>query len=429
MNEKIFRVLVISYYFPPMGLSRSQRPLKLVKYLKNNNWNATVITTVHKSKFALDQSLQNELDELKLNVIRVEAQSKKNLFSGLDKKELPRELLRKIKDVFIQTFFIPDNKKKWVKLALKRADELLQKENFDAIFLVCPPFSLLDNISEIKKKFKIPIIVDYRDLWFGSHFSFYLTPYHRYLNKKKEYLALKQIDRVTVSNRKIKEKLLQLYPFLTFEDVVIITNGFDHSIFESTKPVPKPSNKMVLLFAGIFQLYSTPKYLLRAFKEVSIERPDIAANIELQFVGFLRKENKKLIRKLKLQEFVKDFGFVPYRESISKIKSADILWLMVENGKNHDCIIPSKVYDYMATRKPIIGFLPEGAAKMTLVEYGNSFICDPYDIKGIKNILYQLYDLFIKNELPLADEESLIKYRNDYLSEILVKQFQANLRA
>ena len=69
---------------------------------------------------------------------------------------------------------------------------------------------------------------------------------------------------------------------------------------------PKENNKMVITYSGIFYEDITPKYFLKAFKKLSLEEPDIAANIELHFVGHFKKENKKLVKKLKLENFVKE---------------------------------------------------------------------------------------------------------------------------
>jgi hypothetical protein len=58
----MLKVLVVAYYFPPMGLSGVQRTLKFVKYLKNCGWEPTVITTGNVAYFAHDRSLQSELE-------------------------------------------------------------------------------------------------------------------------------------------------------------------------------------------------------------------------------------------------------------------------------------------------------------------------------------------------------------------------------
>ena len=425
----MFKVLVVAYYFPPMGLSGVQRTLKFVKYMRNYNWEPTILTTGKVAYFAHDDSLYKELIDSDIRIIRVSGSKEPNsILSRFGTIKLPGELVRKVFDKISQSIYIPDNKISWSKLAYQKIKNLLKEEKFDAIFITCPPFSAFEVISEIKKEQDIPLFVDYRDLWYQSYFSFYPTPFHRIMHKKKEYKSLKSADRIIVTNRKIKEKLLYNYPFLTHEDVIIISHGFDPEDFEKIKAQPKPINKMVLMYSGIFLVYSSPEYFLKAFKQLTIERPDVASNIELHFVGFLRKENQKLIRKLNLQAFVKDHGYVNHDEAIAKIKSADVLWFMVGKRKNIDAILPGKVYEYLAARKTVIACVPEGAAKMAIEESGAGFICEPYDIQGIKNTILQVYNRFKENNLTSPSEEFLERYSRDNLTELLTKQFQLKLR-
>jgi glycosyltransferase involved in cell wall biosynthesis len=422
------KVLVIAYYFPPMGLSGVQRTLKFVKYLKHNNWEPTVITTGKVAYFAHDESLQKELDETGVRVIRVEGAEPNSLLSSYGTIKLPSEFIRKTFNRLSQTFFIPDNKISWAKKAFKKAIKILSSEHFDCVFVTGPPFSQFDVFSSLKKVHNIPLILDYRDLWYDSYFAFYPTPFHRLLHKKKEYKALKAADLIIVTNRKLKEKLLNTFPFLTFNDVVIISHGYDQEDFDTITAQPKPQNKMVLMYSGIFLVYNTPEYFLKAFKQLTIERTDVASNIELHFVGFLNKENQKLIRKLNLQSFVKDHGYVSHIESIAKLKSADVLWFMVGKRRNIDTILPGKVYEYIGSRKPFIACVSEGAAKMAAVEYKASFITEPDNVEQIKNTILETYNLFKAGKLPIPDESSVESFRRDFLTEQLAKQMNKILK-
>ena len=425
----MFKVLVIAYYFPPMGLSGVQRTLKFVKYMKNYNWEPTVITTGNVGYFAHDLSLQKELDVTGVRVIRVGGKDVNTLLSKFGTIKLPRESVRKFLNKISQTFFIPDNKKSWAKKAFVKAKELFGSETFDVIFITGPPFSAFKIFTERKKELPAPIVLDYRDLWYGSYFAFYPTPIHKFIHKRLEYKSLKNADLIIVTNRKIKEKIIHKYLFLTHNDVVIISHGFDPKDFENVKPLQKRNDRMILVYSGIFMVYNSPEYLLKAFKELTIERPDVAKNIELHFVGFLRKENQKLVKKLKLQEFVFDHGYVEHQEAVTRLISADVVWMMVGRRKNIDAILPGKLYEYIGARKPILACVPEGAAKMAVSEYPASFICEPDNIQQIKETILQLYKLYIKNELPSVNEDILIKYRRDYLTEQLTKQFNQLVKA
>lgn len=425
----MFKVLVIAYYFPPMGLSGVQRTLKFVKYMKNFNWEPIVLTTSDVGYYAHDFTLLDEAEKSGVKIVRAGGRDINSRLGQKGTMKMPSEIIRKILSRLSATFFIPDNKKGWCKIAILTARELLLKENFDVIYVSGPPFSSFNMAVRLKKEFHLPLVIDYRDLWFGSQFGFYPTPIHKYLHKKMEYLALKTAERITVTNRKIKEKLLYRYKFLTFEDIYILSHGFDPQDFENLVREKKTSSKMILTYSGIFYEFITPKYFLNAFKRLSIERPDVAVNIELHFVGLLRKENEKLIRKLGLQEFVKEYGYLNHKDALVKIISSDILWLMVGNAKNIDTHSAGKLYEYFGTRKPILANIPDGALKNDLLEYNASFITEPDNIEEIKNMILKIYELYSQNKLPAPNEEFIEKHRRDILTEQLTKQFQFLVKA
>jgi glycosyltransferase involved in cell wall biosynthesis len=422
------KVLVIAYYFPPMGLSGVQRTLKFVKYLRNNNWEPTVITTGNVAYFAHDESLQKELDETGVRVIRVEGAEPNSLLSRHGTIKLPTEFVRKTFNRLSQTFFIPDNKISWAKKAFKRAIEILSSEQFDCVFISGPPFSVFDIFSDLKKNQNIPLVLDYRDLWVDNQFSFYPTPFHKSLHKQKEYKALKAADMVIVTNRRIKEKLINDYKFLTFDDVYIIPHGFDTEDFVNIELLLKPNDKMLITYAGLFYEYITPKYFLQAFRQLLTENPSIAENIRLSFVGLLGKENQKLIKDLKLESYITEYGYVDHRENIQKLMMSDVLWIMVGKGKSAGTISSGKLYEYFGTRKPIIASLPDGALKLAASEYKASFITEPDNVEQIKNTIIDVYNLYKEGKLPTPDDDYVENFRRDLLTEQLAKQMNKVLK-
>ena len=397
--------------------------------MKNYNWEPTVLTAAETSYYAHDYTLLDEAVNAEVEIIRVGG---KDINSRLAKKgtvKMPPEFIRKSLSMLSNTFFIPDNKKGWANKAITKAREILKENEFDLIFVTAPPFSTVNMAVKLKKEFDLPLVIDYRDLWFGNQFAFYPTPFHKYIHKKMEYAALKAADKITATNRKMKEKIINKYQFLTFEDIYIISHGFDPADFENLKEEKKPNTKMWLTYSGIFYEFITPKYFLKAFKKLTLERPDIAANIELHFIGFLRGENRKLIRKLELREFVKEFGYLDHSEALTKLMASDFLWLMVGRGRNADTVSSGKLYEYFGTRKPILGFLPEGALKSALAEYKASITAEPDDIEGIKNAIMRAYELYSEGKIPEPDEEYIQKHRRDFLTEQLTKQFQFLVKA
>ena len=426
----MFKVLVIAYYFPPMGLSGVQRTLKFVKYLPKYNWEPTVITAGETSYFAHDESLMKEVKENNIRVIRTNGNEPNAKLKKFGTVKFPAEWLRKFLSNLSKTIFIPDNKISWSKKVLKTAENLLKSENYDVIFVSIPPFSSFITAVELKKKYNIPVIVDYRDLWLNNQFAFYPTSLHKYIHKKMEYNALKFSDRVIVVNRRIKEELLKNYGFLKFDEIVIIPHGFDQEDFDKFLPqnVNSKKNRIRLLYSGIFYENITPLYLFKAFNNLRIEYPQIANFYELHFIGHFRKENLKIVKKLNLESFVHIHGYLEHSEVIKKLGEADVLWLMLGNGKSMDTVTAGKLFEYFGTRKPIMGFLPEGASKSALSEYEASFICEPDNLEMIKRHLITVYNLFITNKLPNPNEEFVLRHERQYLTKLLAQQFQFKLK-
>lgn len=412
-----------------MGLNGVQRTLKFAKYMKDFKWEPTVLTAAETGHYLNDFSLLDESEKAGIEVVRVGANNKKPVQKNKNTVKIPSEIIRKISSRLSSIFFIPDNKNSWCKKAILKARELLKNEYYDLLFVTGPPFSTFVMAAELKEEFNLPLVIDYRDLWFGNQGAFYPSLFHKYLHKKLEYKVLKAADKITATNRRIKEKLLDYYKFLTFEDIFIINHGYDPADFENLVAVRKTNSKMILLYSGTFYEFITPKYFLRAFKQLAIERPDVAANIELHFVGVQRKETEKLIRKLGLQDSVKQFGFLSHKESLVKIISCDVLWMMVGHSRNIDAHSPGKLYSYYGARKPILANIPEGVIKNSLMEYNASFITSPDNIDEIKDEILKIYRLYISNQLPQPSEDFILKHRCDILTDQLTKQYQFLVKA
>ena len=78
--------------------------------------------------------------------------------------------------------------------ALKLGAEIIEKEKIDIIYATAPPFTDLMVAAELKKKYGMPLVVDYRDSWIHSPDNFYPTNMHRFINMKKEQEVLRAAD-------------------------------------------------------------------------------------------------------------------------------------------------------------------------------------------------------------------------------------------
>jgi hypothetical protein len=69
------------------------------------------------------------------------------------------------------------------------------------------------------------------------------------------------------------------------------------------------------------------------------------------------------------------------------MRSADALCLFVSNVCGADRIIPAKLFEYIASRKPILAVTPPGDVWQVLRSHPAAFACAPHDTSAIRGWL------------------------------------------
>jgi glycosyltransferase involved in cell wall biosynthesis len=421
------RVLVVAYYFPPMGLSGVQRTLKFVKYLPQYGWRPTVLTVEPRGYFANDDSLLKELDGRDIEVVRTTPAGPGRLFAKKKTVKLPSELMRKSLSRVSDTFFIPDNKIGWKRKAVAMGLALHKLTPFDLIFATAPPFTDFLIGAEIKKHIRKPMVIDYRDPWVEYPHKFYPTPFHKLRNIQLERRALKASSHVVTTNRRVKELIIKRHGFLNYNDIEIISQGFDPDDFsgysgpQSDGVVPR-SHKMRITYAGVFWEDRVPDYFLHALHDLFAEQPLLRGKIEALFIGNFRLENQRLVEKLKLSDAIKVVKYLPHQQCVNNLAASDVLWMIVGDGVGS----PGKTYEYIGAGKPILGCVPEGFLKQTILEAGGK-VTTPKDVVGIKNALEEFYRQYENGNLRGPAPEVVSKYNRLRLTGQLVKVFESLL--
>lgn len=412
-------VLVFAYYFPPMGLSGVQRVTKFVKYLPDYGWRPHVITAGPTAYYAHDPSLLDELEGRNVVIHRTSGADPNSMLKGKGTVKMPREWMRRIMRAVSDTFFIPDNKKSWAKQALALARELVKEHHFDAIFVSGPPFSSMIAAATLSEETGIPLVVDYRDLWYGNQFHVYPTSWHAHKHQSLEYDVLAHASRITVTNRRMKERLVARYNHLNFEDVVILPHGFDPADLPE-RIVPPKNDRFRLTYAGIFYDVVTPIPFFKAVRALRAKRPDIA--MELHFAGLLRDEYAKAARKMGIADIVHDHGYCAHADTVQLLLESDALWMMVGATRNADTISSGKLYEYFGTRKPLLVSVPNGALRKDAERYGAAWITEPSDVEAITQCLSEMYDAWKAGTLPRPDESVVEGFDRYLLTGLLAKQ-------
>lgn len=407
-----------------MGKGSALRPVKFMKYFPRFGWEAIAITHTPRTYYSRDEYLQTELDIDGVRIYRTPCRGKKNLLTDHKLKNLPNEGKRQLFCKLSKSFKIPDPQVKWKTQALKLASEIIEHEKIEIIFATAPPFTDLLVGYELKKKYGIPLVIDYRDSWLDSPDNFYPLRLYRFINMKKELEVLRTADEVITINRRIKELIIEKYHNVTHRDIDILPHCFDREELELAGSQLPRTNKMRFTHAGNFFGLMTPKYFLQGLAAAFKRRPELRSRLEACFIGLLSKENLKLIQHFGLADSVYAPGYVNHKECLKFLLSSDVLWFMIGKGRGDELVSTIKLSEYIGAKKPILACIPDGVAKGSLRFHDACKICEPDDTEAIADLIIEYYELFRKNAMPKVNEEILSSYDIEKQTHQLVRSFE-----
>ncbi len=413
-------VLVIAYYFPPLGLSGVQRTLKFVKYLPQFGWQPTVLTVEPRGYLARDESLLAEIADPPVEVVRTPSFDPLHFFRGREIVRLPSAKVYGRLSRLSQLFFIPDNKIGWKRRALARARRLVAERRFDAVYATAPPYTDFLIGKELKREFRIPFVIDYRDAWLENPLHRYWTPLHRLRHHALEKEVLRRADRIVTINRRIKELIVAGYDDVAHGEVEIIPQGFDQEDFDAVEAAPS-DGRMRITYSGTFYYNRSPRHFLEGLRIFLAEHPAARREVAAEFAGNFGDENIRFVREQGLEEQVILHGYVSHRESIAILKRASVLWMVLGGNPGDEMMSTGKLFEYFGARKPVLGCVPDGVARKAIEECGAGFIAPPADPRAVADALARLYHLYQTDALPKPDERFVLQYERRALTGRLAK--------
>lgn len=362
------KILFLSYYWPPSGGPGVQRALKLNKYFPDFGIKSTVITVDEKkaSYPLIDHSLLEEVsDDLKL--IRTNSFEPLSFYKRLTKKqEIPysgfvnmdkNTIFQKISRFIRGNFFIPDARVGWVNYAAKAALKEIESQDLKVIVSTSPPHSTQLIGLKLKVKTGLPWIADLRDPWTDIFFynDFYHLPYAKRLDKKYEREVLEKADQIVVTSQATKDLYLTKSTNLKAEKIHVIPNGYDELDFEKTLSYSK--KEFLITYSGtIADQYQIDELIIAISR---LRKKHTAIPIKFRFVGKVSDGIREKLAQYGLDDICEFVGYVSHSESIEYLLKTTILLIVIPKIKNNEGIVPGKIFEYLASRKPVICIGPE----------------------------------------------------------------------
>ncbi|HRG87765.1 MAG TPA: glycosyltransferase family 4 protein [Chitinophagales bacterium] len=392
------KVLIFTYYFPPAGGVAVQRFLKFSKYLPQFGWEPIIVTVKNGSYPYYDESLLNELSP-ELKVYRTdtfEPFELYNLLKGKKGKAMPvvsvgaqqkRSLFQRLSEYVRANYFIPDARKGWVPYAVKQAEEIIKEHTIDAVITTGPPHSTHLIGLQLKKKYGIKWVADFRDPWTGIFYNNILprTESSKQKDKALETVVLQTADLVTVISPGMKKE------FETRAKAIeVVMNGYDEQDFE--KPIqPGNSSVFTIRYVGNLMASQNAPGLWSALKQLKQE----GYQYKLEFIGRVDEPIKESIAINGLADNSTYVDFVKHQQAIELMQQAHLLLFAIPDVKDNALILTGKLFEYLASKSNIISYGPvNGNAAEILQNTGRKNMIDFADTNESYNQLKTALDYY-----------------------------------
>ncbi len=389
-------VLIIAYYFPPMGGSGVQRTLKFVRYLPEFGWMPTVLT-IKPYMFhgitdpALLQELPPEVEvvrcySLEYRRLRVLSRAYRENPRLPQRGSFPPKGVRDVpaqgalntlmhSAAFMRDFvFVPDYFIGWLPFAILGARHVVRRKRLDAIYSSFPPPTahLIANI--LKRRYSIPWVADFRDPWACGEYTPFrsITRLHRKVSQAMESSSVHSCDKLIVAVPSSKEQFLQAYPTLPEDKIYIITNGFDEADFQQVDVAS--AGGFTLAYVGTTHIDELEPFL-SALSIIKEKNPKELEQWQVRFVGRVNSSIAMRAEELGIGDMMHYTGYVSHKEAIKELLGASALLVTRSQRDAHG----GKVFEYLRARKPILALCPSGGELARLIEGSGSGVAVPFD--------------------------------------------------
>ncbi|MEW6582622.1 MAG: glycosyltransferase family 4 protein [Actinomycetota bacterium] len=429
------RALFIAYYFPPCGGAGVQRSAKFARYLSAVGWTPAVVTRPvgSESDFApIDASLCPEVADVEVHRLEGPEPPPHTGWRGRADRWL------RLRHPFASW---------WVEGVQRAA---VRAQPFDLIYASCSPFESAVAAMRLARRTGTPWVVDLRDPWALNEMIIFPTRLHRWFELRRMGRVLRAADAVVVNTPEARKLLLARFPALRSRPVSVIPNGWDAADFAAPAP-ERSDDRFRIVHAGYLHvamgrserrrrllrrvlggsvpvdvLTRSHVFLMGALDLLAGRRPDLAPLIDVRFAGPVTPEVREVAEGRSVS--VTFLGSVAHADSVALVRSADLLFLPMQNLANgrRASITPGKTYEYLASGRPILAAVPSGDTRDLLVRAGNALIADPADSAGMSRLIEEAVERArAGRRVPPPDPAVLARYERRALTAELADVFTA----
>ena len=378
------RLLLIAYYFPPLGGAESIVTVKVLRGLAEAGWKCTVLTIDPAGALADKDPALAQLVPAGTRVVGARARETRYL------REIPRLVWPKR---------WPDLNAFWQVAAVRRAIELCRERQFDVAYSRASPIAAALVGLELKRRAGLPWVAHFSDPWHG-------TVYHNDFWGRRGRSAFLHVERQVArhadlctfaSEPMLEDALERLGGVLPRERAVYLPHCYDPRLYPAKGERPDPqrsSRPLTLAHMGRFYANRSPLALFKAMANLRAgTRPNLAEELRLEFHGGGRP--RWLLSAPAAKAVADQAAFLPastYVESLRAMTLADALLLIDAPAApgRPSLFFPSKLADYLGAGRPIVALTPRQGASASILRGLTPYVAPPDDLRAIEALIVRL---------------------------------------
>jgi hypothetical protein len=361
--------LIVTYSYKPVLSPRAFRWASLSEYWSQTAAAEIDIVCAWKPGLAVTEIIQSvRVFRTGKNFFEIFRTSlKKSDLKGEKKtKAFSLKIISLVKKTYALTWkklYWPDFACLWYFSAIKKADELLQTYTYDALITVSHPFTSHLVGKSLKKKYKnLTWLVDIGDSFsYAREMPLNNLTLYRGLNIRTEAEIFHHATKVIVTNFNARRRYNDLFGNTLVSHISVIGPLVSSQMqLPSHSPVLKSSNnkQINLVFTGnLINPVRKPALFFAWIRDIFSTWQTTYDNIYLTFHIFGDSPyelQNYLTGCCELLSFVEFYGKVERETAFAAIEEAHIV---INCGNITDYQLPSKVYDYIVSGKPLINLV------------------------------------------------------------------------
>ena len=409
------KVLIITYFFPPRPGVASLRLRGLAKYLPEFGWDPIILTPELPDKpdpryRVIQTPYPGDISARWKERLGLKAEKGFQEQVGIPKALAERKSspTTKVINTIKTIIAFPDEQKQWLKPAIQEGERLFREEHIDAVLSSSGPVTCHLVARELKRKYGVPWLADFRDLWTQNHYYPY-GKIRRFLERRLEMRTISDADALITVSEPLADLLRSLHHQ---KQVFSIPNGYDPDEV-STAPL---TEKFTITHTGeLYRGKRDPTLLFQAIDELISENKIDRRDIKVRFIGSNEYWLEKEIERLSLKDVVDVQPRLTRNIALGMQRESQILLLLRWDDPSEVGVYTGKLFEYLAAKRPILSLGGMGGVTAELLQETRAGI-HSRTVNDLKEQLIAWYEEFKK--------QGEVSYRGIWNSVLIYSQVE-----